>query len=372
MSNLKIKINDFEFNLISKSVPSIEMNYKKVELTSINIKTQELTHFFAYISQSGSIWRLCSGPKLKSIEKYDNYIQATILDMRLQSFIFSNYDILASDATQPVNLFTNNTGEIQIGSTDCMTTVRGNMRIGPSGQDGYININSTGSRAHICDEITTGTIVLGDGQTTGTLYLGTGSATRTGSVQLGTSTCDVISRGRLISRIGCVLEGATQYIDTNTASSTIDLFKSQTSGALNIGTGLRTSTGFINIGGIDSTTNMFGILKGTKTGIISGGNGVFNFAFASLDLRLVLCNYTIVIIATGALTQTLTLPLVLISGNQRVYIRTCKTGGSLNVNTSTGSMLFKGGTAAIPVTTRNLGTNTGFNIVCDGADWYEI
>jgi len=94
MSNLKIKIDNFEFNLISKSVPSIDVNYKKVEITSINIKTEESTHFFAYISQSGALWRLCSGPKLKSIEKYDNYIQATILDMRLQSFIFLNYDSL--------------------------------------------------------------------------------------------------------------------------------------------------------------------------------------------------------------------------------------------------------------------------------------
>ena len=94
MNKLKIIIDDFEFNLISKSVPSLEMNYKKVEISSINIKTRELTHFFAYISQSGAIWRLCSGPTVKSIEKYDNYIQATILDMRLQSFIFSNYDSL--------------------------------------------------------------------------------------------------------------------------------------------------------------------------------------------------------------------------------------------------------------------------------------
>jgi hypothetical protein len=179
-----------------------------------------------------------------------------------------------------------------------------------------------------------------------------------------------ITTGSITMATNLVFKKGT--IDTNNGSDTIDLFKSQTSGVLNIGTGLRTSTGIVNIGGVDSTTNMFGILKGTKTGIISGGNGVFNFEFASLDLRLVLCNYTIVIIATGALTQTLTLPLVLISSNQRVYIRTCKTGGSLNVNTSSGSMLFKGGTAAIPVTTRNLGTNTGFNIVCDGANWYEI
>ena len=39
MNKLKIIIDDFEFILISKSVPSLEMNYKKVELSSFNKRT---------------------------------------------------------------------------------------------------------------------------------------------------------------------------------------------------------------------------------------------------------------------------------------------------------------------------------------------
>jgi len=94
MSNFKIQIDDFEFKLISKSVFTEQSDYYKVEIISVNLNTTEETKFFAYISQSGTIWRLCSKYEDDSILKYDNYIQATILDFRLQAFIFSNYDSL--------------------------------------------------------------------------------------------------------------------------------------------------------------------------------------------------------------------------------------------------------------------------------------
>ena len=95
MSN-KITIDNFEFKLISKSVTTEDIDYYKVEISSTNLTTREEITFYAYISQSGTIWRLCSKSSRhnSSIEKYDNYIQATILDFRLQSFIFSNYDNL--------------------------------------------------------------------------------------------------------------------------------------------------------------------------------------------------------------------------------------------------------------------------------------
>ena len=163
----------------------------------------------------------------------------------------SNYDIVnklyVDNATAGTNILSlNNTFT---GTTNTFQNIiaNGYLKVGPSGQDGYININSTGSRAHICDEITTGSIVLGDGQTTGTLYLGTGGATRTGSVQLGTSTCDVINRGRIVSRIGLQLEGATQYIDTNTAGATISLFNSLTTGILHVGKNIVGGSGILNL-----------------------------------------------------------------------------------------------------------------------------
>ena len=94
MSDIKIIIDNFEFKLISKSVMTKDTDYYKVEIISINLTTREQTTFYAYISQSGTVWRFCSKRPGNSIEKYDNYIQATILDFRLQSFIFSNYDSL--------------------------------------------------------------------------------------------------------------------------------------------------------------------------------------------------------------------------------------------------------------------------------------
>ncbi len=94
MSNFKIQIDDFEFKLISKSVITEESDYYKVEIISMNLNTSEETKFFAYISQSGTIWRLCSKYDNGSLLKYDNYIQATILDFRLQAFIFKHYESL--------------------------------------------------------------------------------------------------------------------------------------------------------------------------------------------------------------------------------------------------------------------------------------
>ena len=94
MSNFKIQIDDFEFKLISKSVFTEQSDYYKVEIISVNLNTSEETKFFAYISQSGTIWRLCSKYDNGSLLKYDNYIQATILDFRLQAFIFKHYESL--------------------------------------------------------------------------------------------------------------------------------------------------------------------------------------------------------------------------------------------------------------------------------------
>ncbi len=91
----KIIIDNFEFYLISKSIVSEDITYHKVQLSSRNLITEEKTMFYAYISQSGGIWRLCSKfHKDSMINKYDNYIQSTILNMQLQKFIFENYDKL--------------------------------------------------------------------------------------------------------------------------------------------------------------------------------------------------------------------------------------------------------------------------------------
>lgn len=94
MSNFKIQIDDFQFELISKSLISSEIVYHKVQISSVNSNTNEQTVFFAYISQSGTVWRLCSKYDNGSLLKYDNYIQATILDFRLQAFIFTHYESL--------------------------------------------------------------------------------------------------------------------------------------------------------------------------------------------------------------------------------------------------------------------------------------
>ena len=106
-SGKSIIIDDYKFTLISKTEASSKGYYnknyhtiileerKKVVITSQNIKTGEEKRFFAYtsVSQLGT-WRLCILEPNNRLNKFDNYIQATLIDIRLQNFINMNFDLL--------------------------------------------------------------------------------------------------------------------------------------------------------------------------------------------------------------------------------------------------------------------------------------
>jgi hypothetical protein len=112
--DLSIIIDDFKFTLISKTVASnkgyycekyhlsIQEERKKVVITSEEISggtegvsVGEKKRFYAYssVSQLGT-WRLCILDEQNRLLKFDNYIQATLLDVRLQNFINMNFDFL--------------------------------------------------------------------------------------------------------------------------------------------------------------------------------------------------------------------------------------------------------------------------------------
>ena len=112
--DLSIIIDDFKFTLISKTVASnkgyycekyhfaIQEERKKVVITSEKIgggteglSVGEKKRFYAYssVSQLGT-WRLCILDEQNRLLKFDNYIQATLLDVRLQNFININFDFL--------------------------------------------------------------------------------------------------------------------------------------------------------------------------------------------------------------------------------------------------------------------------------------
>lgn len=105
-----IIIDKFRFTLISKSMPDSKAylfsfdktkglleDRKKIMFQSRNLITSVTQNYNAYTSVSElGMWRLCflQPGKNERINKFDNYIQATLLDIRLQIFINENFDLL--------------------------------------------------------------------------------------------------------------------------------------------------------------------------------------------------------------------------------------------------------------------------------------
>lgn len=88
----KIKIKD-RINKIN--IRSINENRFKLFFKSKNNITNEINELYAYTSISEIFcWRICFLSRDGSLNKFDNYIQATILDFRLQSFIWEVFPSL--------------------------------------------------------------------------------------------------------------------------------------------------------------------------------------------------------------------------------------------------------------------------------------
>ena len=118
-NRFSITIDNFQFTLISKSVADSKAylfsfdktkglieDRKKIMFQSRNLTSNLIQNYQAYTSVSElGMWRLCflQPGKIERINKFDNYIQATLLDIRLQIFINENFDLLpfvsVSDAT---------------------------------------------------------------------------------------------------------------------------------------------------------------------------------------------------------------------------------------------------------------------------------
>lgn len=105
-----ITIDNFKFTLISKSVPDskgylfsfdktkgVVEERKKIIFQSRNLTTSQTQIYYAYTSVSElGMWRLCflQSDNVNALYKFDNYLQSTLLDIRLQIFINDNFDLL--------------------------------------------------------------------------------------------------------------------------------------------------------------------------------------------------------------------------------------------------------------------------------------
>ena len=110
-NDFSIIIDDFKFTLISKTVPDEKAYYydilqqegyiedrKKVMFNVFNKYSNDFIgtyNVYTSVSELG-VWRLCFLDPLEyiRIHKFDNYIQATLIDIRLQVFINSKFNLL--------------------------------------------------------------------------------------------------------------------------------------------------------------------------------------------------------------------------------------------------------------------------------------
>ena len=110
--SLSVDIDDYRFTLISKTIgdgKAYDYNStngfiedrNKVVIESEKIETHEKQRFYAYTSVSElGIWRYCIANQSGHLQKFDNYIQATLLDIRLQSFINEHFRSLSFAETK--------------------------------------------------------------------------------------------------------------------------------------------------------------------------------------------------------------------------------------------------------------------------------
>ncbi len=102
-----IVIDNFTFRLIGKSVPDRnDIIYSKDKISiieerfKVRIESEDNTNhtkqFFDLYSSVSELftWRLCIRDLNNSLIKFNNYIQTTLIDLRLQKFIWDNFNLI--------------------------------------------------------------------------------------------------------------------------------------------------------------------------------------------------------------------------------------------------------------------------------------
>jgi hypothetical protein len=268
-------------------------------LFSFNISTSLMTF------TQGAILSTISVAAISTIALFYNgtfWIQSAISDT-VNTFytgtIYSSYvatdNLSQAAAHSEINMFSDTTyGDIFLGKIlPSPYTVRiCNTTSGTSGGSVHLcNIGFDGININNATTPDTGNLRVCNSQTTGTLFIGGGSATRTsgpiiigsdtastGGINIGTQTGTTAPTANTVnlgsSNTATIVKGTFTASSLNASTDTGDMniSTSQTTGVLNIGTGLRLTTfsgGAINIGTGSAATNPINI-GGTKSAITLG------------------------------------------------------------------------------------------------------
>ena len=167
-------------------------------------------------------------------------------------FIFSNYDILASDITQPVNLFTNGTSTLTIGQGSLTAITIGHMVFNANS----IQTTDPSSNLSIFTDSTAPRISVGKYRLQGYSFgpnLNTNCTLYTfltsGGLTFGPSKGLLTMPTTNIISLGPDIKIQTTSLYSNAVDSVINLFNNITTGTINLGNSL-TSTGTLNMGGV--------------------------------------------------------------------------------------------------------------------------
>jgi hypothetical protein len=316
-------------------------------------------------------------------------------------FIFSNFDILASDITQPVNLFTNTLAGITLGRNIVVDGTIIKTTAPTSTHELFTDLTTGGLR--IGHSLTSGTCAIANNKTSGEVNI-MNNLPSSGNINMGDNMNGAINMVRNSTTTGHVNIANTFKIWRNNfenynLSPTFNFCNNLTNGTtMNIG-GLGTVKicnvfsfkGYdIVSSGINDTINLF---NNIQTGIVNfcyglttagtlqlgpckirhGGTnyyGYSRFVYVTANATITLpININYYVVVGGSTASTITLPNYII--NQLIVIRSTKSlVVNVTVNAAAGDSILvaSGATATTYAFSRNVTTS----FYCDGTKWYVM
>ena len=274
--------------------------------------------------------------------------------------------IQGQTASSAISLYTTSTsGGITLGNTSNLNTINGNTTMTNTLIVNTIHSIASGTTVNLCNNLTTGSIIVGSNLTSGLITIGrtaqTGSVTINGALTTGTNSLFNNSTTSAINintaRTGGVLtigNSSTTLVTantnihgtsvtgvnnlfTNTTTANSNILTSLTSGTLIIGNA--TQTGAVTLHGATSVTNS--IFGNTTTGLINIGTGLTSGG------RVVVGTTVGTITLNGETTITNTLDANTIQGttvSSPISLYTNNTSGNIDIGNSLNTITVNGAT----------------------------
>jgi hypothetical protein len=294
------------------------------------------------------------------------FFKDTSLAINFGKYTIQDRSITATNTTGDVNLFTNITGAVQIGT---IIKIRGVEIYGGANNDTIgLFPTQTGGEIQIGSGLTTGAISLGNSITTGqintcgNLIFKASSIVSTGINNtinlfnnLTTGTLNIGGLGNV--KVGNVFTFKSADITSSGTNDTINLFNNITTGIVNFCYGL-TSSGTLQLG--------VGKIRHGATNYYGYSRFLYTTTNATIQVPIDI-NYYVVV--GGATATSITLPTYIT--NQLIVIRSTKSAGvNVTVNAAAGQSII--GANGATVTSYAFARNITTSFFSNGSLWYVM